>query len=391
MEFRLLNAKKWLFGPCAIAALAIAVPCLAYAGDAKMPKEISWSTYESGSSAYSQSIAIGDMLKKRYNVDLSIVPASGEAGRQTPLKAGQSKLCACGLGAYFAQEGVLMFAERSWGPQRVFNLFNNIGTNGQQLAVREASGIRKPQDLRGKRVTFVRGSPTLNLNTEAMLAFAGLTWNDVQRIEVSGWGKSIQALINDEADAAWGSTASSYYAKLINSPQGLFLPPLPFSDKAGWKRAQALAPWWARSTVKTVVAGYKHTIPYEGNNYPYPIFIATADAPDDLVYGLTKAVMENYADIKDATPSMDGYQLAAQNLMWVLPYHPAAIRFFKEKALWTSEHEAHNAEILKRQDVLAEAWKEMQSSSVPDDKFAEEWLKLRAAALKKANIPTVIQ
>lgn len=390
-DLSLLDRRNMLVVLGAMVALAIGILHPGYAGDAKLPKEISWSTYESGSSAYAQSIGIGALLKKKYGTELGIVPASGEIGRQTPLKTGQSQLCACGIGAYFAQEGVLMFATKAWGPQRVFNLFNNIGTNGQQLAVSETSGIRKPEDLKGKRVTFVRGSPTLNQNTEAMLAFAGLTWNDVQRIEVSGWGKSIQAVINGEADAAWGNTAASYYVKLINSPQGLFLPPLPHSDEAGWKRALERAPWWSKSMIKTVAPGYRHAVPYEGNNYPYPIIVAAADTPNDLAYGLTRAVMENYADLKDDAPGMDGYRLAVQNLKWVLPYHPGAIRYFKEKGLWKAEHDVHNAELVKRQNVLAEAWNEMQAKSVPDDKFAEEWLKLRAAALTKANLPVIFQ
>ncbi len=31
----------------------------------------------------------------------------------------------------------------------------------------------------------------------------------------------------------------------------------------------------------------------------------------------------------------------------------------------------------------------MQAKSVPDDKFTQEWMKLRAAALTKAGLPVV--
>lgn len=387
----MLTRNKYLLGVGTLCGIAAGASLVAHAQDLKLPKEISWTAYESGSSGYSQSVGIGNMLKKKYDVDLRIIPGKNDVSRQTPLKVGQSKVCACGVAAYFSQEGVLMFAEKTWGPQRVFNLFNNIGTNGQQLAVSEASGIKVPTDLKGKRVTFVRGAPALNQNTEAMLAFAGLTWNDVQKVEVPGWGQSIQAVLNGQADAAWGSTVSSMYAQIINSPQGLFLPPLSHSDEAAWKRAHEIAPWWAKATVSTVVAGYKHTTPYEGNNYPYPIFVAMSDTPDDLAYGLVKAVMENYPEIKDSGPSMDGYQLSKQNLKWVFPYHPAAIKYYKEKGLWKAEHDAHNAGLLKRQDVLATAWSEMKGKSVADDKFAEEWLKVRAAALTKAGLPVVFK
>ncbi len=387
----MLARNRILVGLGSVCGLAVTASYLAHAEDMKMPKEISWTAYESGSSGYSQSIGIGNMLKKKYDVDLRVIPGKNDVSRQTPLRVGQTKICACGVAAYFSQEGVLMFAEKTWGPQRVVNLFNNIGSNGQQLAVSEASGIKVPTDLKGKRVTFVRGAPALNQNTEAMLAFAGLTWRDVQKVEVPGWGQSIQAVLNGQADAAWGSTVSSMYAQIINSPQGLFLPPLNHSDEAAWKRALEIAPWWAKSEVSTVVAGYKHKTPYEGTNYPYPIFVAMSDTPDELAYGLVKAVMENYPDIKDGGPSMDGYQLSKQNLKWVFPYHPAAIKYYKEKGLWKAEHDTYNAGLLKRQDVLADAWKSMKDVTVADDKFAEEWLKVRAAALVKAGMPVVFK
>ncbi|WP_421997081.1 TAXI family TRAP transporter solute-binding subunit [Reyranella sp.] len=374
-----------------VAGIAMMFAGAASAEDVKLPKDISWTAYESGSSGYAQSVGIGNMLKKRYEVDLRIIPGKNDVSRMTPLRIGQSKVCACGIAAYFAQEGVLMFAEKTWGPQKLYNLFNNNGRNGQQAAVSVESGIKKPADLKGKRVTFVKGAPALNQNMEAFLAFGGLTWNDVVKVEVPGWGQSVDAVINGQADAVWGSTVSSKYAQLVASPQGLFLPPLPHDDKAGWERAHQIAPWWVPSSVQSVVPGYKGTVPYQGSNYPYPIFVSTNDAPDALAYGLTRAVMDNYADIKEAGPSMDGYQLSSQNFQFVFPYHPAAIKYYKEKGVWTAEHEAHNAKLLKRQDVLAAAWKEMKGKSVPDDKFAEEWLKVRAAALTKAGLPVVFK
>jgi TRAP transporter TAXI family solute receptor len=361
----------------------------ALAADVNLPRELSWTAYESGSSGYSQSVGIGNMLKGKHNVDLRIIPGKNDVSRMTPLKLGQSKLCACGIASYFAQEGVLMFAEKSWGPQRLYNLFNNNGKNGQQVAVSAASGIKVAADLKGKRVTFVKGAPALNQNMEAFLAFGGLTWADVQKIEVPGWGQSVDAVINGQADAVWGSTVSSKYAQLVASPQGLHFPPLPHADKAAWERAHKIAPWWIPSKIETVVPGYKGELPYEGSNFPYPLFVSTNDAPDDLAYGLTKAVMENYDAIKESGPSMDGYQLASQKLAFVFPYHPAAVKYYKEKGVWTADLDAHNANLVKRQDVLAAAWKDMSSKSVADDKFAEEWMKVRAAALSKAGMPVV--
>jgi TRAP transporter TAXI family solute receptor len=373
-----------------IAVMAFSIGSAA-AADMKLPSNISWTAYGTTSSGYAQSVGLGKMLKEKYNADLRIIPGKNDVSRMVPLKAGQTPICACGIAAYFAQEGVLMFAAKDWGPMPLYNLFSNVGRNGQQAMTAADANIKTAADLKGKRVTWVKGADALNQNMTAMLAFGGLTWKDVQKVEVPGWGQSIQAVINGQADSAWGSTISSAYAQLAASPRGLYFPPLPHNDKAGWARAKAIAPWWSPTKVTALIKGAKNEVPHEGSNYPYPIFVAMNNAPDDLAYGLTKAVMENYESFKENGPGMDGYQLANQNLAYVFPYHPAAVKYYKEKGVWTAEDEKHNAMLIKRQGVLAAAWKQMQGKSVADDQFAAEWLKVRAAALKKAGMPVIFE
>lgn len=375
--------------PVSLAALVLAVAPSVMAAEVKLPNQLSWTAYESGSSGYTQSVAIGNMLKKRYNTEVRLIPGKNDVSRMTPLKVGQSSLCACGIAAYYAQEGVLMFAEKAWGPQPIFNLFNNNGRNGQTLAASEQSGIKSPADLKGKRLTWVKGAPALNRNMEAFLAFGGLTWNDVTKVEVPGWGQSIDAVINGQADATWGSTVSSKFAQLVSSPQGLFFPPLPHDDKAGWQRALKITPWWIPTKVEIAAPGYKGPLPYEGANVPYPIFVATKATSEDIAYGLTKAVMEHYDDFKDGGPGMDGYELKAQTFEFRFPFHPGAIKYFKEKGVWRAEHDTHNAELVKRQEILAQAWKSFESKNPPADQFADAWMKARSEALTKAGMEVV--
>ncbi|MFZ9677043.1 MAG: TAXI family TRAP transporter solute-binding subunit [Quisquiliibacterium sp.] len=372
------------------AAIALSVGS-ASAADVKLPPNISWTAYGTTSSGYAQSVGLGKMLKEKYNADLRIIPGKNDVSRMAPMKAGQTPLCACGIAAYFAQEGVLMFATKEWGPMNIYNLFNNVGRNGQQLMTAADANIKTPADLKGKRVTWVKGADALNKNAEAMLAFGGLTWKDVQKVEVPGWGQSIQAVINGQADAAHGSTISSAYAQLAASPRGLYFPPLPHGDAAAWQRAQDVAPWWVKTKITAFTKGAKNEGPFEGNNYPYPLFVAMNNTPDDLAYGLTKAVMENYESFKENGPGMDGYKLENQALAYVFPYHPASVKYFKEKGVWTAEHEKNNATLMKRQQVLADAWKAMMAKNVADDQFTAEWLKVRAAALKKAGMPVVFE
>jgi TRAP transporter TAXI family solute receptor len=290
-----------------------------------------------------------------------------------------------------AAEGSHMFGTKKWGPMQLYSLFNNIGNAGFQLVAAGDAGIKKPSDLKGKRVTWVKGAPALNVNASGHLAWAGLTWDDVKKVVVPGWKQSAEAVINGQADATFGSTVSGAYNKLAASPRGLFWTAFPHDNDEAWARAQKAAPWWSRNMISVGIDLKKNTTgktPYPGNTQPYPIFVSTAKGSNDLAYGLTKAVMENYTLIKDAGPSMSGYQISNQNLKWVFPYHPGSIKYFKEKGKWGAAEEAHNKKLLKRQAVLADAWKAYYAANkAKDDKaYVKGWQSARVAALKKAGL-----
>ena len=108
--------------------------------------------------------------------------------------------------------------------------------------------------------------------------------------------------------------------------------------------------------------------------------------PADLVYYITKAMIANYDDYKDAAPGAAGLDVKRQNLTWVLPYHEGAVRALKEAGAWKAEHEAHNQKLLKRQETLAAAWAAFVKGNPPDDKdaFAKAWIAARKAALASA-------
>ncbi len=362
----------------------------AVAADVKLPSQISWTAYGTTSSGYAQSVGLGNMLKGKYDVDLRIIPGKNDVSRMLPLKAKQSEICACGIASYFGQEGVFMFANDRWGPTPLYNLFNNIGRNGAALIVAGDLGVKSWADLKGKRVTWVKGSPALNLNATAVLAFGGLTWNDVQKVQVPGWGQSMQAIIDGQADAAYGSTISSKYNQISASPRSLLHVTFPHADKAAWQRAQAIAPHWYPVQVSNAVAIEKNTAgtpTYEGVGFPYPIFVSLPSLANETAYSLTKAVMENYESYKDAGPGMDGYQVKNQNLSWIFPYHPGAITYWKEIKKWTAENQANTDALLKRNEVLAAAWKAFKAMNVDEKSYESKWLDVRKQHLEAAGMP----
>ena len=139
----------------------------------------------------------------------------------------------------------------------------------------------------------------------------------------------------------------------------------------------------------TCGAGVAKDKPIEMGGYPYPIFMAYASLPADVVYAITKAMITGYDAYKDAAPGAGGLAADRQTKKWVVPVHPGAVKALKEAGQWTDEQEAHNKELLKRQDVLAAAWADYVKTNPPSDDKAvlDGWMKARAAALAKASMP----
>ena len=372
-----------------IAAAAMAVVGSSALAAEGLPKQIAWTAYGTTSSGYAQSIGLGNMLKAKYGTDLRVIPGKNDVSRMLPLKAGQAEICACGIASYFGQEGVFMFANDRWGPTQVYNLFNNIGRNGQSTIVAGDLGVKTFADLKGKRVSWVRGSPALQVNLLAALAYGGLTLDDVEVVVVPGWGQSMQAIIDGQSDAAAGSTISSIYNQMQASPRGIFHVAMPHDEDEAWARAKAVAPFWNKQMIENAVAGKSNTtgeMPYPGNNYPYPIFVGMENLAEDTAYSLTKAVMENYETYKDSGPGMDGYQLKNQNFEWIFPYHPGAIRYYKEVGAWNDAAQANHDANMKRNEVLAAAWADFKSMDVGRDEFEGKWLEVRAKHLGDADM-----
>ncbi len=106
-----------------------------------------------------------------------------------------------------------------------------------------------------------------------------------------------------------------------------------------------------------------------------------------MVYSLTKAIHTEYPNFKDAMPALTGWALERQAFDWAVPYHQAAVKYWKEIGAWTDDMEQHNNNLLKRQDVLAAAWATMKAKNIADDAaYKTEWLKVRVAALEKAGL-----
>jgi TRAP transporter TAXI family solute receptor len=374
-----------------IAAAVLAVCAPAVAQSIKLPETLTWTAYDVGSGGYNQSVAIGNALKSKLGVTLRVLPGKNDVSRNIPLRDGRVPFSANGVGgSYLAQEGVYEFGARDWGPQPVRSLVLNNGDALLTIATAKDANILTAADFKGKRVAWVVGAPSLNQNITALLAFANLTWNDVKKVEFGGFGQAMDAIISNQVDAAFASTISGNAYKVASSPRGIRYPTFPHNDKAGWARVNKVAPFFvpAFGTEGADLGPDKPKA--EGATYPYPVLMTMAGTDADLVYNMTKAMIELYDDYKDGAPGNNGWDVKRQIFAWAIPMHEGAVRYFKERGLWTAEHQTHNEALVKRQQVLGDAWKDYKAKAAPDDAaFKQGWIAARADALRKRGMEVV--
>jgi len=347
---------------------------------------MAWSAYNLGTTGYSQAVGIGKMLKDHYGVNLRVLPGKNDVSRLLPLVSGRVQFSANGVATYFASEGVFQFAAPAWGPIPLRLVMTSNGESNQALGVAADTGVRQLSDLRGKRVPYVRGAPSLNVSTEAYLACGGLTWADVERVEFPGYGAMWNGIVNNQIDAAYATTVSGPTRKLEASPRGIHWPPAPHADKACWDRIREVAPYF-HPHIATRGAGISQEQPHEGGTYPYPLLTGLADTDPALVRALVDALVNHFDDYKDSDPGAIGWALERQIFRWVVPYHEGAVAAFRALGVWSDEDESHNANLIERQRVLAQAWGSMQA--VSGDDFQDIWMQRREDALLAAGFDPI--
>src|SRR6478736_5106040 len=271
--------------PIALAGVSL-LASPAWSEDVKLPPTMVVTAYDTGTAGFNIAVGIGKMMKDKYSTDVRVLPAGNDVARLAPLRAKRAVMSAMGSGTYFAQEGVFEFGAKEWGPQALQVMLSSVDCNCGTLGVARDTGVTEIKDLKGKRVGFVVGSPALNQNSLAVLAFAGLTQKDVKVVEFASYGAMWKGLINNDTDAAFGTTITGPAKEAETSPRGIVWPPLPHNDNAGWERVQKVGSFFFRH-VATCGAGISKEKPVELGNYPYPIFVVYGPQPADQVYAIT--------------------------------------------------------------------------------------------------------
>jgi len=363
------TALTLLTSGVAIAGFAAA----AAAQDAKLPRSMIWSAYDLGSSGYAEASGIANALQKKYPTRIRIVPSGTSIGRMLPMATGKVKYGFLANEAFFAAEGSFDFADQSWGPQDIRIVLGRPATVG--FATAGDIGVKSIADLKGKRIGFVKGNPSVNVKNLGYLAFGGLGMDDIQPVWFGSYSAMKDAVLANQLDAFGSVTTSSNVRQIEASPRGITWPSFPPENKKGWKAMTDIISFVA-PTKESIGAGLSEENPSWLVGYRYPMITTYANTSEEEVYNLVKAIDESFDLFKNTTGSSKNWEVKRSiRTPADAPWHDGAIKYAKEKGYWTDEDQAWHDERLARLNKLRELW----------DTTLVEFDKMRAEEREKGN------
>ncbi|MDA1099832.1 MAG: TAXI family TRAP transporter solute-binding subunit [Proteobacteria bacterium] len=338
----------------ATAIVAASSLATAMAADAKLPKSMIWSAYDLGASGYAEASGIANALQKKYPTRIRIVPAGTSIGRLLPMTTGKVSYGYLANEVFFATEALYDFATQAWGPQNLRIVLGRPATVA--LAVAKDTGVKKIADLRGMRIGYVKGNPSVNVKNDAYLAFGGLSRKDIKEVWFGSYRAMKDAVLAGQLDAFGSVTTSSNMRQIEASPRGLIWPPFEPENKAGWAAIRKVVSFM-EPVKETKGAALSEENPVWLMGYRYPMITTYARTSADEVYNLVKAIDETYEMYNKTTSSSVNWAVERSGRPPAdAPWHEGSIRYAKEKGYWTKEDQAWHDARLARLNKVIETW-----------------------------------
>lgn len=194
-----------------------------------------------------------------------------------------------------------------------------------QIVASKESGIKTLADLKGKTISVGAPKSGTELNARAIFKAAGLTYQDMGKVQYLPFAESVELIKNRQLDATLQSSGLGMAAiRDLASVMPLNYVAIPpeVVTKIGNPAYQS----------EMIPANT-----YDGQTEAVPtvaitnILVTRADMPDEVVYEMTKLLFENLTRLGNSHSAAKDIKLesAAKNLPIAL--HPGAERYYKEK------------------------------------------------------------
>ena len=226
---------------------------------------------------------------------------------------------------YFAVRGSEGW-DRAYEVQSIMTLAPNVAL----FVTQAGSGISTIDDLRGHRVTVGPAGAGFEYFVGPLLGAHGVTYDDFSPLNATQQA-AVDMLTDGSADATFLGGAVPT-ASITQAAASMELTFIPFGDT----EKQGLIDEYLFFRPATIPADtYRgQAEPFEGLDVGSMHFIASASAPADLIYNVTKLLYENQPLVVEKHAA--GRAINPNNVVrdTGTEFHPGAIRYYQEAGIW---------------------------------------------------------
>jgi TRAP transporter TAXI family solute receptor len=337
MTIHLMQLRNWSAAAAFVGAVAAVVPAAA--------QTIDLGTDSIGSVVNTTGSTLAKIISQHSGITVRARAFAGPEAWMPEVDAGR-----IALGAHFMASFYTAFNqyETKLHLPNLRIIRSSRGISPLGFVVRADSTIKSVADLKGKRVSGVySGQPVIRVLSGAAMGAYGLSYKDVLVVPAVNVVQGVAAVVDGRVDAAWASPSMPQIRQAHAKVGVRFIPlnsvspqqedtirkqsfPSVYIDKFGGPRTPWLPAGSPMLTQEMYLGASTHT-------------------PDDVVTKVLAALWSGEADLLKAHPVMGGFHnKAAVTARPGVPYHPAAIAFYREKGVWTKESDAANAAVTKK-------------------------------------------
>lgn len=327
----------------AIALAGMLAAGLSAPGSASAQKAIRLGTSSVGSSFYAAAVGMSQLIQKHAKINVTVEPVGGSAANLFGMAAGRVDFAMTNSGASYDA----VHAQSIYKKKIPIRLLIQGSPTLRWFFVRKGSGIKTPRDLVGETIASRRKPlPELQQITEALIKVYKLPSSKIKQVSSTTLGEVARNLRSGAIDAATSPftmrqpVATKLFADDVIEP--LIIP------RAMFYKVKAELP--DKFSVLEVPANNFRNQPKAFLTLKMTTQLtAVATTPDEEAYQVTKAVLGNNAEFVQMNPAARAWTVKNTLEDAKIPFHPGAIRYFKEIGKWTPALEKQQEKLLKAQ------------------------------------------
>ncbi len=266
---------------------------------------------------------LGQYIKNNAGIEVNVVSTDGSKANIQGIAAGDYQLGTVQSDVMaYAWEGTRSFED---GKVDSFRVIAGLYAEAVQLVTMDPE-IKSVADLAGKSVSIGAPGSGVYFNAIDVLTAAGLTEDDINA-QYQSFGDSTDALKDGKIDAAFivAGPPTPAITELCTTNEAYLVP----IDGEIAEKLMADCPFY---TVHTIPADTYPGQTADVNTVTVKAtLIVSADASEDHVYNITKAIFDNIDAI--TAENGKGAELSIENATsgMTVPFHAGAAKYFAEK------------------------------------------------------------